>query len=581
MSVSNKVFTPMRFAIQDGFVRTPAALRSIAVLSMLAIAGGCAAPAAKPSDESPAAATAGANAQLLEAEVALQGKEYRRAAQLFAAAAQASDDETLAERAAKVAFEHRQNNEALKSAGRWLELNPSSEQARRIAGFAALRLYRIDTAVEHFQELIGGVFISPQAGFMSLAPQWFDEGSRPAVLALMQRLIGKYDTAAEAHFVLAQAALQAENLALALASAQRAAELSPYWAPARSLLARVQLSMGQNDAALATARAGLDQEDKPESRLEFAQLQYAAGQEAEARKALEALSDSPEVGAAAQRTLAIVDLDSGNVEAASKRWRTLVQSGRYVYEGLFYLGQIAERLGQTADAAELYVRVTGGALAIPAQLRAAQLKARAGSVADGLAVLREFAESHPEQNVDVAVAQANFLFDAGDQDRAIKLLDEALTEYPDHDALRVGKALLLERAKRSNDAIKEMRRLVNERPDDPTALNMLGYTLVDRTRSYQEGYDLIDRALRIMPDNGPVLDSMGWALHKLGRNDEALTYLQRAYDRARDPEIALHLGEVLWALNRRDEAQKTWEQAREAFPEHDALQELVRKRLGK
>jgi tetratricopeptide (TPR) repeat protein len=552
-----------------------------AVVAVAVVLGGCASPAVNRTDAALVEEGANANTLLLQAEVALHGKQYRRAAQLLTAAAQASDDETLAERAALTAFQHRQNNDALTSATRWLELNPSSEQAHRVAGFAALRLYRIDIAAERFQSLLSTAFISEPAGFMSLAPQWFEEGSRPAVLALMQALIGHYDSAAEAHFVLAQAALQAEHLALALSSAQRAVELSPYWSPGRSLLARVQLSTGDADAGLATARATLEQEDKPELRLEYAQLRYAAGRDADARKDLEALSDSPEVGVAAQRSLAIIDLDGGDDESASRRWRALVQSGRYVYEGLFYLAQIAERAGQTSDAIELYVRVTAGGFAVPAQLRAAQLKARAGTDADGLAVLREFGESHPEQGVDVAAAQANFLFDAGDVDRAVKVLDEALAEYPDHDALRASKALLLERAKRSSDALKEMRILVRERPDDPTALNMLGYTLVDRTRNYQEGYDLIARALQMMPDNGPVLDSMGWALHRLRRDEEALPYLQRAHERARDPEIALHLGEVLWSLDRRDEARKTWEEALAVFPDHADLKEIVRKRLGK
>lgn len=573
----------MRSAIDT--VVTPATRAGVWVATMLSVAllivGGCAAPAVDESGDAMGEHDADANTLLLQAEVALQGKHYRRAAQLFARAASVSDDETLAERAAVTAFEHRQNSEALQSANRWLELNPSSEQAQRVAGFAALRLYRIDVAAERFKSLLGGAFISPQAGFMSLAPQWFEEGSRPAALALLRKLITDFDSAAEAHFALAQAALQADNFSLALASAQRAVELSPYWTPGRSLLARVQLSVGETEAALNTARATLDQDDKPELRLEYAQLQYAAGREDAAREELLALSDSPDVGSAAQRTLAIVDLDAGDVESAARRWRALVQGGRYVYEGLFYLGQIAERQEQTSDAIELYVRVTAGNFAIPAQLRAAQLKARAGTVADGLAVLRQFGDSHPELAVDVATAQANFLFDAGDVDRAIETLDQALADYPDHDALRAAKALLLERAKRSGDAIKEMRILARERPDDPTALNMLGYTLVDRTRNYSEGYELIARALEMMPDNGPVLDSMGWALHRLRRHDEALPYLQRAQERARDPEIALHLGEVLWALDRREEARKTWEEGLEQFPGNAELTEIMRKRLGK
>jgi tetratricopeptide (TPR) repeat protein len=325
----------------------------------------------------------------------------------------------------------------------------------------------------------------------------------------------------------------------------------------------------------------MEQGGSPEARLEYAQLLYAAGKEEEGRVELEALSESPEVGPIAQRSLALIALDSGQMDAASKQWRALVQSGRFVYEGMFYLAQIAERRGQTSDAMELYTRVTAGDFAVTAQARGALLKARAGTLADGLEVLNDFAAAHPEFTIEMLTAQAALHADLGNIPQGVKVLDSALAEYPDHDALRISKALLLERGNRSSDAIKEMRAVVRDRPDDPSALNMLGYTLVDRTRNVEEGLALIRRALEFMPDNGAILDSMGWALHKQRRDAEALGYLQRAHERARDPEIALHLGEVLWALERRDEAQKTWEQALAVFPDNVELKEQVSKRKGK
>jgi Flp pilus assembly protein TadD len=141
----------------------------------------------------------------------------------------------------------------------------------------------------------------------------------------------------------------------------------------------------------------------------------------------------------------------------------------------------------------------------------------------------------------------------------------------------VSKALLLERDGKSSDALKAMRELARQRPDDPTVLNMLGYTLVDRTRNVEEGAAMIRRALDAMPDNGAILDSMGWALHRQRRNEEALPYLQRAHERAADPEISLHLGEVLWALGRNDEARKTWEDALARAPDNEPLKARLNK----
>jgi tetratricopeptide (TPR) repeat protein len=542
------------------------------------IAAGC---VSSPAPTEQADAPRDANALLMGAEMALQKKEYLESARLFAAAAQASDDDRLTERATSTAYENFQSTYALKSAERWLAINSSSEEAHRYAGFAALRLYKIDTAVEHFESLLQNAFISPAAGFMALAPQWFEVGSRPAVFALAQILAGKHPQVAEAHLVLAQAAMQAENLAVALSSAQKATELSPYLQPARSLLARVQLASGQTDTALATIRAMMEQEKTPEQRLEYAQMLYAAGKEEEGRKELDQLADSPEVGAGAQRTLALVQLDAGEWEGASKRWRELVQGGRFVYEGLYYLGQIAERRGENSDAIELYSRVTNTELAVASQSRAALLRARAGTAEDGLAALRAYGSEHGEFAIEMIVAQASLLTELGQGKQGVKLLDEAIADYPDRDDLLASKALLLEREKRTGEALKTMRELSRIRPDDPTALNMLGYTLVDRTRDIEEGLAMIRRALTAMPDNGAILDSMGWALHKLKRNEEALGYLQRAHDRARDPDIALHLGDVQWALGRTDDARTTWQDALERTPDDKELKERVEKRKAK
>jgi tetratricopeptide (TPR) repeat protein len=245
---------------------------------------------------------------------------------------------------------------------------------------------------------------------------------------------------------------------------------------------------------------------------------------------------------------------------------------------MFYLGQIAEIKEQNSDAIELYTRVTAGDLAVSAQTRAARLKSDASTLADGMAIFDKFVTERPEYALDAAIAQASLLSEAGERDEALALLDSLLVEFPDHNDLRVAKALLLERMQRNSKALMVMRDLVRDRPEDPSALNMLGYTLVDRTKQTAEGMAMIEKAHTQLPDNGAVLDSMGWGLHKLGRNAEAMTYLQRALQQARDPEIALHLGEVQWSQGQREEARATWQAALDDFPDNEAIKERLEKR---
>ncbi|GIT48634.1 MAG: hypothetical protein Ct9H300mP14_05620 [Gammaproteobacteria bacterium] len=91
-----------------------------------------------------------------------------------------------------------------------------------------------------------------------------------------------------------------------------------------------------------------------------------------------------------------------------------------------------------------------------------------------------------------------------------------------------------------------MRRLIELEPDNAHAYNALGYTLADQTDRLDEALVLIERALVLLPEDPFILDSMGWVHYRLGNNDLAREYLQKAIDLRLDAEIAAHLGEVLW-----------------------------------
>ena len=116
-------------------------------------------------------------------------------------------------------------------------------------------------------------------------------------------------------------------------------------------------------------------------------------------------------------------------------------------------------------------------------------------------------------------------------------------------------------------------------PDNSTALNALGYMLANRTERFSEAETLIARALEISPDEPAILDSWGWVKYRLGDYTTALDYLQRAYRAFPDPEVAAHLGEVLWAMGEDDAAVVIWDRALSESPEHKILLETIR-RLG-
>ncbi len=554
---------------------TPATLliRGACAVLLCSLLGACASTDQKPSSED--SSPADPNALVLGAEVALQRGEYLEASKAYLRAAMSADDEALAEQATRVAYEHRQWRIVEQAADRWLRLNHTNEEARRYAAFAALHLYRLDQAAEHLGTLLETAYINPQVGFLALLPQLADEAPEAAVTTVLEKLVAKYPDLTEAHYALAQAALQSDNFKLGLAHAQKARELGPYWSPAGLLLARAQLMNGHSEQALETARAVLEQDNQDAHRLEYALMLIQVGREEEGKKELSALASAQETALVVERTLADIDFQMGNRDAAAKRFSNLVSSGRFVYESLFYLGAIAESRQAWDDALQLYGRVTSGDFAIAAQSRAARIKIDQKGLEEGLKHLDEFASTRPQFRIETVAVRASLLAEHGDTEGALATLDAALEKYPDAVDLRFARVFQLESSDRVNDAIRELRKIVADRPGDPVALNALGYTLVDRTRHHREGLESIEQALQLTPDNGAVLDSMGWALHRVGRDEEALKYLEHSRRRISDPEVELHIGAVLVSLGRKDEAREVLMRAIERYPENDELKKQL------
>jgi tetratricopeptide (TPR) repeat protein len=518
-----------------------------------------------------------AEALLADGDAALERNELPEAALAYRLAADASDDESIAEQATRTAFDHSQMREASLAAERWLALNPTSEQARRYAGVAALELHRLDVAEEQFAQLLtGGAYISPAAGLLALLPAVADHGTPSDVTELFRRLVARYPDVAEGHYALGSAALRSDNFAMAVAGARRATELAKYWVPARMLLARALIAAGDEQAGLDAAREMVMAPDSDvATHLEYALMLAATGRDEEARAILTPYAAGETVIPGAVRSLGVLDLERGDLDAATQRFEALLSTGSQSYEALYFLGSIADRRGDKERALRFYSRVAGGDYALAAQGRVARIKAEASGLDAGLRHLEEYARGHPQLGPNVVGTRAGLATALGDPERALAILDAGLAQYPDSLDLRMARVFAYERLGDGDASIRDLRQLLRERPGDPTVQNALGYTLADRDRSHDEAYTLIAAALELMPDNAAVLDSMGWVLFRQGRLQEALTYLQRANELGDDAEIDLHLGEVQWALGDRDAARATWQRALEANPNEARLKERL------
>jgi tetratricopeptide (TPR) repeat protein len=226
----------------------------------------------------------------------------------------------------------------------------------------------------------------------------------------------------------------------------------------------------------------------------------------------------------------------------------------------------------------LYAQVQAGENAVPALLRATAILQTHGAPAAAEELLDRLIEDEPQRAPEIIAAHARMFADAGDLPRAVTVLEQGVMEYPDNVDLRYAVASTYEEQGRVSDALHELTELLNARPDDPAALNALGYTLADHSRDLPRARRLIERAYAAAPKNAAILDSLGWVLFRQGHSVEAETYLRTAYLDDRGGDIAAHLGEVLWQLGRADDAERIWSEAG-AIDGDNRLLKATRQRL--
>ncbi len=208
---------------------------------------------------------------------------------------------------------------------------------------------------------------------------------------------------------------------------------------------------------------------------------------------------------------------------------------------------------------------------VTAILKRAQLQSKNGKVDAGRQLLAEADAESDDDRVRLIIVDAQILRDAGRLSEAIKVIEDALESLPDNIDLLYEYAMLVEKNREFDAMEKALRRIIQIAPSNPQSYNALGYSFAERNIRLPEAYDLIKIALTLAPDDAFIMDSMGWVEFRMGRLEKAEEILRRAYALRPDPEIAVHLGEVLWLLGREDEAKKLWRFANGKDPKNESL----------
>jgi len=147
-----------------------------------------------------------------------------------------------------------------------------------------------------------------------------------------------------------------------------------------------------------------------------------------------------------------------------------------------------------------------------------------------------------------------------------------------HWSLYYSRGTSYERLKNWPAAEADLQKALKLFPDQPLALNYLGYSWVDQNRNLKQGMALIERAVALKPGDGYIVDSLGWAHYKLGNYKEAVRFLERAVEiTPQDPVLNDHLGDALWRVGREREARFQWDQALTLDPEPEDAEKIKKK----
>lgn len=558
---------------------------------MLTIVAGCAAPPARaplvssPAPVVPRAVVAPAPVfeyeqdpiyRLLIAEFAGQRGHLEVAVAQFMALAESLRDVNLAQRATRIAVFGRDDGAALAAASVWVELAPLDMEARQIVAAMFIRHGDADAALRHLEYILAHDHEEPGNRLRMISNLLGREADRNTALEVMGRLLEKFDDDMDALLAYSLLAIRAEKLDLARKAMIRIAERTEL----SSNVAMAYLAVLQKQEKLPEAIDWLDHilSINPKQfglRLIYARLLADGNRYEEARIQFNVLSEESPDNTDIAFALGLLNLQAGRIDDAAINFEHLIKLDTRRDEAHFYLGEVEEARKHPAAAIAHYLAVEGGANYFAAQLRHALVLSSQDKVDEAIKLLDSVTIEPGRQIYDLARAKGEILTDHERYAEALSIFDSALANGEFNSELLYTRAMLAEKMCRVDLLERDLRTIIEAEPENAQALNALGYTLADRTDRYAEAHELIARAMAISANDFYILDSMGWVLYRLGRLDEAVAHLEKARQLRNDPEVAAHLGEVLWVLGRHDAARNVWDSALRDTPDDQKLRDVI------
>jgi len=512
---------------------------------------------------------------LLVAEMAGQRQLFDLALGNYLLEAHRTQDPGVAGRATQIAQYIGADQAALDAATLWVKLDDANPLAQQALYLELVKAARFSESALHLQTALD---LDPKLNlsFIAIQGEGMSEGSRELWLQTLTPLLPRYQKNFELLFNVANLHKQQKNNQVALDLIDQLLEENEEFYPAWTLKARLHATQGDVKTALSATLEALElfPDDKAFTILK-ARLLIKQKKVAKARDVFQSLVNLHPRDSHILLPLALTQLELQDLDAAQASLEKLLALGAMTDEAHYYLGRIAQVKEESEKSLQHYLAMRGGREYLAAQSGVVQVYLKMGQIDKALLHIQKQREQDIQNSQAYFLMEVELLNRTGQYEASLEVLNDALLAYNNNTDLRYSRAMVAEKLGDIVQLEEDLAFIIDKNPKNATALNALGYTLADRTKRLDEALKLIQQARTISPSDPAIMDSLGWVYFRLGRMQESLELLKKAYVDFPDAEVAAHLGEVMWAMGLTKEAKEIWAQGIKKQPNSQILLETL------
>ncbi len=484
----------------------------------------------------------------------------------------------LAERAFQLSMKTYDAKKITNATVLWREIDPQATTPWRASFLLALRQDNIDQALRDWERYRSLSNETLERDLLIVSQKISASSPPKSGMLFLQKLTERYPDTWASYFALGLVADSANRFDVALSALEKAKALQTAESEAQinQFLAKLYLQNPPAEKGIAALTPYL--EKHPTDWLvqeRMARLEVQASRYEDAVKRYKMILEAEPMAHSSRLSLALIQIEQKKFKAAEKNLLEVQSKKGFSDVVNYYLGLIHQEQGDSEKALSYFKKVKQGHYYVDAQLHSAEIYFVLKDYARTFEVLNATKTKNPLELVKLNRAKAIFYSASNKPKQAIEAYKSVLLLDGDNVNALMNQAMLFYDLQQFDAYVENLKRVIQIDPDEPDALNALGYFYVDRGENLVEAESLLTRAYQLAPESYYILDSIGWLYFQKGQYEQAKAYLQKSLAIQVDDEVLIHLIKTLWKLDEKESARILWQENHKKFLQNSELQGLM------